>query len=196
MPPIESKTNIIMVRNSLDNIPDYDLPAGFHFRRYTNNDMETWLNIETIADTHSSFSEQRFLSTFNNKPELLPARMFFICDENCDNKEIATATAWYENETCGLIHWVAVLPDYQGKGLAKPLLSKTLNCMKSLGYSNAMLRTKTFRTPAINLYLKFGFRPQIKSSQDCTAWQTVLENFKKQNLNSEEIESAINKYKQ
>ena len=41
--------------------------------------------------------------------------------------------------------------------------------------------TGTARIPAIKLYLKFGFVPDIKSEQDAEAWRTIkksLETYK------------------
>lgn len=43
----------------------------------------------------------------------------------------------------GWLHWVAVRREYQGKGLAKPLIYHTLQIMRNLGYPAAKVHTQT-----------------------------------------------------
>ena len=61
----------------------------------------------------------------------------------------------------------------QGKGLSKPLLTTVLNRMCELGDERAYLDTGSARLPAINLYLKFGFKPNIHSQDDEILWQAI-----------------------
>lgn len=60
-------------------------------------------------------------------------RCLFI--ENEHGEAIATTTAWYgdlRGKVEGRIHWVGVIPEYQGRGLAKPLLSEAMKTLKSI----------------------------------------------------------------
>lgn len=184
-----NKVNIVMKRENLDDMPVWDIQAGFTFRDYREGDMDTWIEIQSFCDTNTKFGEQKFISSFNNRLDLLPGRMAFICDDK--GKAIATSTAWYENEQAGLVHWVAVVPQYQGKGLAKPLLSHTLHKFTEFGCTSAMLRTQIFRIPAINLYLKAGFVPVINSQVDVDCWQAVNEKFRTNRLNGNVIDSIL-----
>lgn len=89
---------------------------------------------------------------------------------------IGTATAWfdtYRGQLYGLVHWVAIIPQQQGRGLAKPLLTAVCNRLRDLHHQGAYLITGTVRIPAIKLYLKFGFVPDIKSEQDAEAWRSI-----------------------
>ena len=55
------------------------------------------------------------------------------------------------------MHWVAILPAYQGRGLAKPLLAQVMQTMAVLGHRQVYLTTQRFRRAAIGLYTSFGF---------------------------------------
>ncbi|MBQ8596156.1 MAG: GNAT family N-acetyltransferase [Lachnospiraceae bacterium] len=59
----------------------------------------------------------------------------------------------------GWLHWVAVRREYQGRGLAKPLISYVLSVMKDLGYTHAKIPTQTTTWVACKVYLDFGFAP-------------------------------------
>ncbi|MFI4912570.1 MAG: GNAT family N-acetyltransferase [Sedimentisphaeraceae bacterium JB056] len=184
-----NNVNIIMVRDRLDNIPVWDLADGFSFRYYEPGDMNTWFGIERKADPYDTFNVDMFETTFSNRVDLLEGRMVFICDR--EDNAVATSTAWYENERTGLVHWVAVVPGMQGRGLAKPLLAHTMNRLAELGHENAMLRTQIFRIPAINLYIKAGFVPLVRSEQDKKCWEEVSSKFKASGLDGKVIETAL-----
>ena len=61
------------------------------------------------------------------------------------------------------------------EGLAKPLMTVVCNRLRELGHQRAYLTTATIRIPAIRLYLKFGFRPDIQNEQDRQAWRRLQE---------------------
>ena len=60
----------------------------------------------------------------------------------------------------GRIHWVGIIPAFQGQGLSKPLLSAALARL-TLDYRRAYLTTETTSYREINLYLSFGFMPDV-----------------------------------
>jgi GNAT superfamily N-acetyltransferase len=66
----------------------------------------------------------------------------------------------------------------QGKGLANPLMSIICHRLRELGHSRFYLTTSTARIPAINLYLKFGFQPEINSNEDLLAWREISNKLK------------------
>lgn len=168
-----------MVRKDLKNIPEYPLPKGFQIRFFEKGDEQIWARIETLVDEFASeeLALQRFTSEFGAHLEEMTERCIFI--ENEHGEAIATTTAWYgdlRGEVEGRIHWVGVIPEYQGKGLAKPLLSAAMNVLAQ-HHQSAYLTSQTTSYQAINMYLNYGFEPyQIDPTCD-EAWaimETVL----------------------
>jgi ribosomal protein S18 acetylase RimI-like enzyme len=73
---------------------------------------------------------------------------------------VGTVTAWegsFEGERMGRVHWLAVVPEEQGKGLGALLLSVACERLRLLGFERAYLVTSPLRTAAIRLYKRFGF---------------------------------------
>ena len=55
------------------------------------------------------------------------------------------------------LHHFAILPEYQGRGLSKPLLRKSLDFAKEIG-QQIKLEVHEQNIPARNLYEKYGFK--------------------------------------
>ncbi|MCM8534919.1 MAG: GNAT family N-acetyltransferase [Lentisphaeraceae bacterium] len=177
---------IFMIRPDLENIPEHPLPESFKLRSYHKGDEENWFQIYKAADHYNKIYSAMFKEYFGADEVKLGRRQFYICDK--DERAIATATSWYNDdyhgESLGRVHWVAVHPDYQGNGLAKPLISNVLTRLKDLGHKRCYLRTLSVRTPAICLYLSFGFKPDIRTEADKEVWRKIG-----QRLNHPEIKS-------
>lgn len=158
---------------SLTKVPQVALPAGFTFRFYQAGDDAAWVDLYDAAEGIVEISLEVFRKQFYGNVEALQQRMLFIINEA--GQPIATSTAWYDDidndASLGRVHWVAVHPDYQGRGLAKPLLSKSLETLRTCGHRAAYLMTSTSRIPALTLYMRYGFVPQIRSAEDHAAWQ-------------------------
>jgi len=66
-----------------------------------------------------------------------------------------------------------LVPEVQGFGLAKAMLSLSCQRLGELGYTQVLLYTLTARIVAINLYRQFGFVPLIQGKSDLEAWDEV-----------------------
>ncbi len=123
-----------MIRHDLENVPDYALPEGYSFKWYAPGCEKHWLDIHLLADTHSDLPADVFLRQFSLDECLLRRRQAYLLDS--DGRFIGTATAWLDDDLMGLpfgrLHWVAIIPEFQGQGLAKPMLSKVLGRMRDL----------------------------------------------------------------
>ena len=172
---VEQNLSVELFRPTLDDLPIYDLPPGYQAHWYAPGDEQHWIEIHRQADRYNTASAALFAKAFGNDAGLLAARQLYI--EAPGGTIVGTATAWYAGAQpagpVGRVHWVAIVPDYQGRGLAKPLLSLVCRRLHALGHRQAILDTSTARIPAINLYRQFGFEPKITTPDDRAAWQAL-----------------------
>ena len=179
MDPVREYLDVKMIRENLDSVPEYDLPAGYSIRWYQPGYEESWQKVQSLADEYTRVTPGLFREQFGADIKLLSERQCFLC--NGKENIIGTATAWLDNQgekSPGRIHWVAIIPQQQGKGLAKLLLTIICKRLKGLGHSKTYLTTQTVRIPAINLYVKFGFTPVIDSDLDREIWEKLQKHIK------------------
>lgn len=143
-------------------VTEQALPEGFHFEFYQEGDETEWAAIETAVSEFED--EAQALDYFQKKfapfSKELKRRMLFITDS--EGRKIGTCSAWWKELPDGtrypLVHWVAVRPGYQGKGIAKAMLSRTLKQLQKLEDTTPVyLHTQTWSHVAIRLYQKLGF---------------------------------------
>lgn len=169
----------LMLEQALTDIPERELPKGYHYANYRPGDREAWISVEKSAKEFASVEEgeEAWQRYYAGRGKELETRMFFVVDDS--GQKLATATAFYDirtgdNGEAGWLHWVAVRRDMQGKGLSKPLISHTLQYMKKLGYSRAVVPTQTTTWLACKVYLDLGFRPIPRNAErNRTGWEMV-----------------------
>jgi len=179
MDPLREYLDVRMVRENLDDIPEYSLPADYSIRWYQPGDEEHWQKVQLLADEYTRVTPDLFEEQFGTDIQLLSERQCFLCDS--EENFIGTVSAWLDNQaekSPGRIHWLAIVPQEQGKGLAKPLLTIICNRLKELGHSKTYLTTQSVRIPAINLYAKFGFAPVIDTGRDREIWEKLQKHIK------------------
>ncbi|MEM7133373.1 MAG: GNAT family N-acetyltransferase [Chloroflexota bacterium] len=157
-------------------------PNGYQIRAYQPGDEVSWYHIQREAEPFFCVAEDLFQNQFGDHLELLPGRMFFVeaLDSNGESTTVGTATAWWkdawkESGPWGQVHWVAIVPSHQGKGLAKPLMNQVMRRI-ALSHDRAMLGTSTGRVWAIKVYLDYGFFPdkdELKESKVRYSWQQI-----------------------
>ena len=167
-------TAVVMIRKNAENIPAYPLPEGYHFAVFTPEDEENWVRLQAEV-THVQSREQGraiFREEFLQAPEGVPCadcpgyektvqRMVLV---KTASGELVGAAALWTGDTFGAVwqrvHWVAVHPDHQGKGLAKSILARLLGLYGELGCDTPIYlttQTKTYR--AVRIYRQLGFAP-------------------------------------
>ncbi len=154
---------LILERN-LENLPFFPLPDGYRYVFFRPGDRDYWIDIEKSAKEFASCEQggEAWNRYYGGREDELTGRMVFVEDAN--GRKVATATAFYDirgidKSGDGWLHWVAVRREYQGRGLAKPLISYVLKLMQSLGYTHAKIPTQTTTWLACKIYLDLGFRP-------------------------------------
>src|SRR5215217_418135 len=165
----------VMIRQHLNDLPPVELPEGFGIRTFREGDIANWCRIETSVDEFSvvEHAERYFEREFGPQIELMSNRSFML--ETSGGEAIGTTTAWmgaFQGEPMGKIHWVAIEPAYQGKGLAKPLVAMAMHRLGE-DHQRAYLDTQTTSYRAVGLYLKYGFEPVIETESDRRAWAIV-----------------------
>ena len=138
-----------------------DMPDGYSIAKYSPGDEHAWAHIVTATGEFTA--QEKALAFFEEKfvpyAQLLKERCLFAV--NPQGEKVGTLTAWQGDDgTSGLprVHWVSVVPDEQGKGLAKALVAESL-AFFAMTYpgQTVYLTTQTWSHAAINLYEKAGF---------------------------------------
>ena len=176
---IKEQLSVAMYRENLDDIPQFSLPPEVSVRPYQEGDDKIWFNIQSTTDHYSEFTPESFQETFGTDVSLLKERVRFLTDS--ENNAIGTTSGWfydYGGQHYGLIHWVAIIPEWQGRGLAKPFMTTTCNLLKELGHDKGLLHTQTMRFPAIKLYFRLGFVPLVRNEKEQVAWDVILDKIK------------------
>ena len=173
--PKEEVIPVCMARADMEGILDAPLPSAMSLRAYAPGDEQTWTDIWVRCERYVKITPETFTAEFGTDVEPLAQRQLFLLDGG--GQAIGTATAWFTAERhppdAGRVHWVGIVPRMQGRGLSKPLLAATLRRMTELRCRSAFLYTHSVRTPAIRLYLGFGFVPEIHSDRERQAWLDV-----------------------
>jgi len=165
-----------MLRENLKQIPQFTWPNGFSLRWYAPGDEHAWLEIHLAADHYNQITPELFETQFHNDQTELSNRQCYLLSPH--GQVIGTATAWFGNRSetkdFGRVHWVAILPEYQGRGLSRPLMTAVCTRLVDLGHDRAYLNTSSARKAAIRLYLQFGFKPWIRNENEKIVWNQCL----------------------
>lgn len=165
-----------MVCDDVRPVTSFPLPDACSLRWFQPGEEAFWIDVQRRADRYNEFSPSTFASTYRSAPDELTQRLCFLCGP--EGAPLGTATAWFGEAPpwvgFGRVHWVAVIPEQQGRGWSKPLLSEVCRQLLRLHGPRAYLTTATCRVPALNLYSRFGFRPRIADASERLAWGSLL----------------------
>ena len=166
-------------RDDLENLPVYPLPEGYRFVFWQPGDERAWLDIEGPAGEFDTDEQGmvKWNKYFAPHTDELGHRMVFI--EDAQGRKVATASAYFDvrgkdSRDVGYLHWVAVHPDAQGKGLAKPLISYVLSLLREMGHTHTKIITQTTSWLAVGIYMSFGFRPEKENAvEGAEGWRII-----------------------
>jgi len=164
---------VVMIRESLEGIADVAVPAGYRLRAFAPGDEPSWAHVETAAGEFEDEAAGRghFAKEFG--PHLAEMSERCLLLESDRDVVVGTATAWrdpgFRGMDHGRLHWVAVTPAHQGRGLGRLLVVKALLLMRRW-HARAYLTTQTTSWIAIHLYLDLGFVPYLVAPEQAEGW--------------------------
>lgn len=176
--------DVAMVKINTIDYPKYYLPEGYSFCNYEESLEDEWIKLQVSVDHIDNEEEAKkiFKDVFLKFPNELEKKCVFIKDEN--GNIAGTASLWrgeHFGQVLQRVHWVAVSPNYQGKGLAKALISKVLDVYNDLGHKDFIyLTTQTWSYKAVKIYLDFGFEPY--KGKKPVNWSGSCKEFDNKNL--------------
>ncbi len=176
-----TNVSVQMLRDNVADFPLYELPAGYRFRMYRHGDDVTWTTLQAAAEPFFTVTPELFVREYGEHLDVLPDRMFFV--ETEAGEPVASISAWWQHQRHnpmepGRIHWVAVHPKYQRRGITKPMMTRAMQRIAA-SHPTAMLGTSSGRIWAIKVYLDFGFYPNLVEMEAkplvAEAWHIVQE---------------------
>jgi GNAT superfamily N-acetyltransferase len=164
---------IVMVRESLEGIVDPGVPAGYRLRTFIQGDETSWARVETAAGEFPSevSAREHFAAEFGPYLGEMADRCLFL--ESDRDGIVGTTTAWrdpaFRGMDYGRLHWVAVTPAHQGRGLGRLLVVKALVLLRRW-HERAYLTTQTTSWIGVHLYLSLGFVPFLTAPEQAEGW--------------------------
>ena len=128
-----------------------DVPTGYTARLCRPDELEAWKRVaadEAYVDYVTDYFNRQYAA---RKDEFF-RHCTFVCDEN--DKPVATSMICRSYGQINNIGWTRTLPQYEGKGLGRALLSKIMADAEYPIY----LHTQPSSIRAVKLYSDFGFK--------------------------------------
>lgn len=145
----------------LEHVPAPTLPPGYRFATYGPGRCADWAKVETRVGEFPSTEAaiEYFRLVFLAHPDLAHENVHFVV--NPAGVAVATASAWFGYTANGTrvptLHWVAVDPAEQGRGIGRAVCAQAL--LRLQGRSqDVWLTTQTWSHVAVGLYHSLGFR--------------------------------------
>ena len=127
------------------------LPSGFSVRPCRREELIIWKTIFAQGE-YMDFVNQYYDKVYAPHGDDFFRRCIFAVDEN--DKPVATSGTWLSYGKINTLLGFFVLPEYQGQGIGRGLLSAVMKNADCPIY----LHTHPIATKAIKLYSDFGFK--------------------------------------
>lgn len=129
------------------------LPDGFAYRSFSPDLLEDWICLQTDgkpAPDETEYLTGYYSRVYSPHTDLFSQRWHLLYD---GDTLAASCMLWEAFPGYETIHWLKVHPLYEGRGLGRAILTKTLE-----NHSGAVfLHTQPASYRAIKLYTDFGF---------------------------------------
>ena len=158
----------------LEKITFPEVPDGFYIRTYQNEaDIPLYAELMRQAGFDSWTDD----SARNSVAVSLPEGLFFVIEKS-SGIFAATATAGTKvpegfPDSDGQLGWVGCAPKFRGKKLGMIACQAALFCFRQHQYKNICLLTDDFRKPALSIYLRTGWIPQLELPGMKERWDAI-----------------------
>ena len=167
-----------MVRPTLDDIPDLELPDGIEVRPVTpDQHRQIWqADVEAFLDHWGGFdASDESMRRFFDRPSTDPTMWVIGWDGNEVAGGVVNAIHPEENEALGVqrawLHSVFTRRPWRRRGLARALIARSLVLIRERGMTSAVLGVDADNpTGALGLYEGLGFEVDARFS----AWRKPL----------------------
>ena len=190
---------VLMTCQTPAGYPRCPLPAGYSLRMYEPGMENDWAALQVSVEHMDSAEKalEHFRSEFGADPETLKNRAAFVFAP--DGKLAASAILWYGNHfgrTLARVHWGAVAPEEQGKGLCKALMTGLMDLYHKFGLAGGLyLTSQTWSYKALNIYRQFGFKPYIGPKP--AGWTPTTDDYEQETREAWDlIEKKLKAYRQ
>ena len=127
------------------------LPDGYSSRFCRRDELEAWKRI-AAEEQYGVFVINFYNNLYTENDDEFFNRCLFVC--NAYDTPVASAFIWRSYGQINAFSWFRVLPEYEGKGLGRALLSEILKNAEFPVY----LHTQPTSARAIKLYSDLGFK--------------------------------------
>ncbi len=162
---------LLMRRADLAGLPPIDVPAGYVLRRAVIADAPGLARLLAAA-FGDAWDGQRVCDTLLGCAEV--KRTYLITHGETVVATASAAERFHLYPQAGYVHWVGTDPQHAGKGLGCLASLAVLHAFAELGYHSAVLETDDNRLPAIRIYRKLGFTPEMTHVSYPARWQAIL----------------------
>lgn len=150
--------NIFMMCEALNPDALAEMPAGFSVRSCRPEELGVWkaMPFDTAeqAAKYDGYMTDFFKAVYGGREAEFFAKTLFVCDAR--GRPVATCLLWRAYGEFNTIHWFKVLPEYEGRGIGRALLSIIMRDLPEHDYP-VYLHTQPGSFRAIKLYSDFGF---------------------------------------
>lgn len=153
-----------LTREPMDN-KQVSLPNGYTFETFEfGRDEEAYLYVRnagfaTLKGSETPMSVEE-IKSMGTKDDYLEGGIFLLYDKEEPIGVVRSTKEFYNNEFVINIGPLALIPEYQGKGLGRQLLRKALEFGQSINFPKAVLSANADNERAVQLYTKEGFKKE------------------------------------
>ena len=148
------------------------LPPGYTLATLAERTPSEWIAVLNATGQLGAWDRARAERCINDPRPVVPEGTYLVMHRG---HAVATACTVLPTpaERRAELGWVAVDPAHQGRGLGLQVCAAVLWYARRHGWTAAILNTDDWRLPAIRIYLKLGFEPEIPHDSHPARWQEI-----------------------